>query len=81
VAYFFSPSVWGRGRASELVQASLIHAFQDLGLSRVGAFSRPDNVASIRVLAKAGFSRVRFLRSLERDEFEITGRRWQGGSR
>jgi len=80
VAYFLSPSVWGRGFATELVQAALAHAFRDLGLSRVGAFSRPDNVASTRVLAKAGFARIRFVPSLERDEFEITAQRWQGAS-
>jgi len=80
VAYFLSPSVWGRGFATELVQAALAHAFRDLGLSRVGAFSRPDNVASTRVLAKAGFARIRFVPSLERGEFEITAQRWQGAS-
>ena len=79
VAYFLCPSVWGRGLATELVQEALVHAFRDLGLPRVGAFSRPDNVASIRVLAKAGFARIRFVPSLERDAFEITARRWQGG--
>ena len=69
VAYFFDPSYWGRGLASELVQESLSHAFRDLGLDRVGAFVRPENHASIRVLVKAGFGRVR-------DAFQMTAAAW-----
>jgi ribosomal-protein-alanine N-acetyltransferase len=69
VAYFFAPSVWGRGLASELVAASLAHAFDDLGLPEVGAFVRPANLASVRVLTKAGFARTGFVPELERDAY------------
>ena len=77
VAYFIHPSYWGRGLATELVQASLSLAFTELGLPKVGAFARPENRASIRVLAKVGFVRIRFVPELERDEFCVSADRWR----
>jgi RimJ/RimL family protein N-acetyltransferase len=72
VAYFFHPSCWGSGFATELVTACLDHAFDTLGLPEVGAFARPANRASARVLEKAGFSRVGYVMELERDRFRVT---------
>jgi ribosomal-protein-alanine N-acetyltransferase len=72
VAYFFDRSVWGRGLASELVRASLAHAFRDLGLPSVGAFVRPANLASVRVLTKAGFARTGWVAELERDQYRAS---------
>jgi RimJ/RimL family protein N-acetyltransferase len=62
---------------TELVQESLSHAFRDLNLVDVGAFVRPENHASVLVLVKAGFARVRFVPELERDEFRISARTWE----
>ncbi len=72
VAYYLSPSLWGRGLATELVRESVLHAFGDLALPEVSAFVRPENVASVRVLVKNGFERRRFVPQLERDEYLIT---------
>ena len=69
VAYFLDPAVWGRGLATEIVSASLDHAFDDVGLDEVGAFARPANAASLRVLEKCGFERFQFVPRLERDWF------------
>ena len=80
VAYFVDSTYWGRGLATELVQASLSHAFRDLGLTQVGAFARAENRASLRVLAKAGFTRVRFVPELERDEFQVSAASWRGAA-
>ena len=55
----------------ELVRESLALAFEDLGLEDVGAFAKPENVASVRVLEKCGFERVRFVPELERNEYRI----------
>jgi RimJ/RimL family protein N-acetyltransferase len=77
VAYFLDPAYWGRGLATELVWESLNLAFYDLGLSQVGAFARPDNHASVRVLAKCGFVRVGFVPQLERDQFAISAASWR----
>src|SRR5262245_6836847 len=76
VAYFVAAAYWGRGLATELVQESLAHAFGDLGLPEVGAFVRPDNHASIRVLTKAGLARVGFVPELQRDRFHISAAQW-----
>ena len=46
---------WGKGFATEVVSAWVRAAFDEFGLSRLGAFVHPKNVASIRVLEKAGF--------------------------
>jgi ribosomal-protein-alanine N-acetyltransferase len=69
VSYFFDPRYWGRGFATELVTASLQHAFRELGLSAVDAFTRPENRASARVLEKTGFSRLGYVPELARDRF------------
>jgi RimJ/RimL family protein N-acetyltransferase len=48
---------WGRGYATEAAQACVRYGFQDLGLDRIVADVDPDNIASIHVLEKCGFSR------------------------
>lgn len=75
VAYYFDPAYWGRGLATELVRESLALAFDDLGLDHVGAFAKPENAASVRVLIKNGFELVRFVPELERDEYRISAER------
>jgi ribosomal-protein-alanine N-acetyltransferase len=72
VVYYFDRAYWGRGLATELVRAALELAFDDLGLEEVGAFARPENLASVRVLEKCGFRRLRYVPELERDEFGLT---------
>lgn len=71
VAYFFDPAVWGRGLATELVRAAVVDGFDRLGLAAIGAFARPANVASIRVLEKVGFRFVEFVPELERNRYAI----------
>jgi RimJ/RimL family protein N-acetyltransferase len=66
VGYWFSPSAWGHGFASELVEASLVFA-HGRGVMQVSAFARPENAASCRVLEKAGFRKERFVESLARN--------------
>jgi len=67
VGYWFAPSSWGNGYATELVRAALAQARETVGLTEVSAFARPENVASCRVLEKAGFHKVRYVASLERN--------------
>ena len=54
IGYYLGRSAWGRGLATELAQALVERAFDDLGLARLVAVVRPENEASKRVLAKAG---------------------------
>lgn len=76
VSYFLHPGYWGRGLATELVDASLRLAFLDLGLSTVSAFTRPVNHASRRVLEKTGFAFERFVSELGRDQYRVDAKSW-----
>jgi RimJ/RimL family protein N-acetyltransferase len=76
VAYFIHPCYWGRGLASELVQASLDLAFNRIGLAEVLAFTKPANHRSRQVLQKSGFAFVRHVPELGRDEHSIDPHSW-----
>ena len=56
VAYRLLPAYWGRGLATEVAIASVQFGFDRLGLKRIVGLVMPENVASIRVLEKAGLS-------------------------
>jgi ribosomal-protein-alanine N-acetyltransferase len=56
LGYAFGTAFWGRGLATEVGRAILAEAFGPLGLERVVAVTRPDNLPSQRVLAKLGFT-------------------------
>jgi len=62
VGYWIDQSRAGRGLATAAVAAILEVAWRDLGLHRVEAGTRADNVASQRVLEKNGFTNVGLLR-------------------
>ena len=66
IGYFFHPAIWGRGYATELVTACVDIADRVLALPEVSAFARPENIASRRVLEKAGFKVVRFVPAMAR---------------
>jgi [ribosomal protein S5]-alanine N-acetyltransferase len=70
VAYHFSRTAWGRGYATELSTYSLDVAATRLRVPRISAFAHPENVGSQRVLAKAGFERLRFVESMNRFMYE-----------
>jgi RimJ/RimL family protein N-acetyltransferase len=55
LAYAFGCAHWGRGFATEAGRAVLREGFEELGLERIVAVTRDENVASQRVLAKLGF--------------------------
>lgn len=55
VGYWVDSAVAGRGVATGAVALAVDHAFGPVGLHRVEATVRPENVASLRVLAKLGF--------------------------
>ena len=49
-------------------------ARRELGLTEVGAFTMPENRASVRVLERTGFARTRFVPELARDEYRRPAR-------
>ncbi len=54
VAYRLLPAFWGRGLATEAAIASVRLGFEELGLKQVIGLVMPKNIASVRVLEKAG---------------------------
>jgi [ribosomal protein S5]-alanine N-acetyltransferase len=56
VGWAIVPERWGQGLATELALTSVEVAFNDLKLREIVAFTLPDNVASRRVMEKAGFA-------------------------
>jgi RimJ/RimL family protein N-acetyltransferase len=55
----FTPEAQGRGYGPELGRAAVTFAFDVVGLDRVVAITRPDNIAGQRSLEKFGMNRER----------------------
>jgi ribosomal-protein-alanine N-acetyltransferase len=62
LGYWLDRSVAGRGHASLAVALACDHAFGPVGLHRLQADIRPENVRSQRVVERLGFSREGLLR-------------------
>jgi len=56
VGYRLARPFWGFGLATEAVQAVLHLGFQELALPAISAIVEPQNIASVRVLEKSGFT-------------------------
>ncbi|SFP41709.1 ribosomal-protein-alanine N-acetyltransferase [Amycolatopsis arida] len=66
VGYWVSATLSGRGVATAAVALAVDHTFGAASLHRLEATVRPENAASLRVLAKAGFRQEgRFRRYLQ----------------
>ena len=78
ISYYFAPTVWGRGYATELTQAALRYGFASLHLPLIGAFAHPDNQASNRVLGKCGFRLRGYEPKLARNFYEFRREWWLG---
>lgn len=55
IGYWVAKSVAGGGVATAAVALVVDHVFTEAGLHRIEATVRPENTASLRVLAKVGF--------------------------
>lgn len=62
LSYILREDSWGRGYGTAAVQQVIAYAFTATHLDRLSAKHHPDNPASGRVLAKAGFSRTTVFR-------------------
>ena len=60
--YVIAKKFWGRGYATEAVRA-MTRLASMIGCDRVTAYCHPDNLASVRVLKKSGFSEDAVLRN------------------
>ncbi|WP_433655179.1 GNAT family N-acetyltransferase [Nocardia sp. CA-128927] len=72
IGYWVAEEVNGKGVATEAIGQCLDMAFWKMGLHRVDAFVREDNIGSCRALEKNGFHRV----GLSRGHLHIAGRWW-----
>jgi len=63
IGYWLGKPYWGRGLATAAVRAVTEYAFEHLGLLRVYALPFEENLASARVLEKAGYVREGVLRN------------------
>jgi ribosomal-protein-alanine N-acetyltransferase len=59
VAFRIAPEMWGDGYATEAVAAVLEAGLREAGLDEIFARVRADNLASVRVMEKAGMERER----------------------
>lgn len=62
MGYWLGESFWGRGFASRAAKAASDWAFDEYELTRVFALVFSHNLASVRVLEKAGFEREGLIR-------------------
>lgn len=57
--YGFGKEYWGKGYATEAAKSALQFGFDKVGLKKIVAFTKIDNIASRRVIEKAGFRYVK----------------------
>lgn len=57
IYYSLLPAFWGKGCTSEAVRLFLNYAFNELELHRIEAGCAIDNIGSIKVLEKCGFTK------------------------
>ncbi|MCW3844757.1 GNAT family N-acetyltransferase [Micromonospora yasonensis] len=72
IGYVLAADRWGRGLGTEVAGLLLRLAFEQVGLHRVEATTRPDHVASCRVLEKVGMRRE----GVSRDHLLVRGHWW-----
>jgi RimJ/RimL family protein N-acetyltransferase len=61
VAYLLRRSAWGKGLATEAVQAAVQFGFEQIRLDKIIGLVHPENIASARVLQKCGMTYVKHL--------------------
>jgi RimJ/RimL family protein N-acetyltransferase len=58
LGYRFAPEAWGKGYATEFSKKTIDFGFNDLNEKEIFGVVRPDNIASIKVLEKAGMKQT-----------------------
>jgi len=56
ISYEFLPAWWGNGIATEVINAIIGYSFNELDITRLVAETQTANIASCRVLEKAGMT-------------------------
>ncbi len=66
LSYALSRPYWGQGLMTEAAAVAADYGWRELGLHRLSATVRPENVASVRVLQRLGMEREGRLRDYRR---------------
>ena len=69
LGYWIRHDLWGRGFATEATKAIIKFGFEELGMNRIWATASPENIASLKVLEKAGMQ----LEGSMRDDMFVRG--------
>lgn len=56
IGYALLPDEWGKGYATELLQAGVAYFFSSFSKQQLFAITQPENITSEKVLAKVGFT-------------------------
>jgi ribosomal-protein-alanine N-acetyltransferase len=70
IGYALLKPAWGMGYATELTSGGLLHAKYHLALSLVYAYAESGNIASQKVLLKAGFAETKRYKEEEKEVIE-----------
>jgi RimJ/RimL family protein N-acetyltransferase len=62
IGYWLGEAFWGRGIATDALEAVTVEAFTQFDITRLYAVPFADHIASVRVLEKAGYVREGHLR-------------------
>lgn len=86
IGYRLRRPSWGKGYATEAAKALVRKAFEELGATRVTAYTSPENKTSWRVMEKVGLGFVRkfvweapgrWRHGKEAVEYALTSREWR----
>jgi ribosomal-protein-alanine N-acetyltransferase len=58
LGYRFAVEAWGKGYATQFTKKAIDLGFTDIGEEEIFGLVRPDNIASIKVLEKAGMTQI-----------------------
>jgi ribosomal-protein-alanine N-acetyltransferase len=80
ILYLLVQAVWGQGLASEAARAALTYGFEQVGLERIIALTKPENTASRRVMEKLGmqYEKEVHIFNLDAVYYALTRHAWQG---
>ncbi|KGR77086.1 GNAT family N-acetyltransferase [Ureibacillus sinduriensis] len=65
IGFEVSKEYWGQGIGSEAIMAIIHYAFEHMNIQRIQALIEPPNIASQKMVEKAGFLREGLLRKYE----------------
>lgn len=59
LGYVFAKRAWNRGYATEVIEAIIKYAKEELYIERLNAFVMPENTVSVHILEKFGFVKIK----------------------